>query len=70
MKKKLLKIFAIIFCATLFLTGCATVSDVKDNNGDKIYFAEPVYFEGQVAKVGDYLYYGNGYGDITTDAFN
>ena len=70
MKKKLLKIFAFIFCSGLCLTGCATVSDVKDNSGNNIYFDKPEYFQGQVAKVGDYLYFGNAYADITEDGFN
>ena len=70
MKKKLLKIFALIFCAGLFLTGCASVSDVKDSEGKNISYAEPVYFQGQVAKIGDYLYYGNSYADISTEEFD
>lgn len=69
MKKKLLKIFAFIFCAGLFLTGCATVSNVQDAMGNKISFDAPVYYQGQVAKVGDYVYYGNAYTDISGEEF-
>lgn len=57
----LLKIFILVFCIALFLTGCATVSDVKDKNGKNIYFDDVVYFQGQIAIIGDYLYYGNSY---------
>ena len=32
----LLKIFILVFCIALFLTGCATVSDVKDKNGKNV----------------------------------
>ena len=71
MKTKFLKIITLVFCMALFLTGCATVSDVLDKNGKQIYFEDPVYFQGQVARVGDYLYYANAYVDVTTeDGFN
>lgn len=70
MKTKFLKIMTLVFCMALFLTGCGTVSDVLDKNGKQIYFDEPVYFQGQVAKVGDYLYYANAYVDVTTEGFN
>lgn len=68
LKKNILKIFILIFCVALFLTGCATVSDVKDKNGNNIYFDEITYFQGQIAIVGDYLYYGNSY--TASDAEN
>lgn len=71
MKTKFLKIVTLVFCMALFLTGCATVSDVLDKNGKQIYFEDPVYFQGQVAKVGDYLYYANAYVDVSTEgSFN
>ena len=70
MKKKIWKIFAMIFMVALVFTGCATVSDVYDENGNLIYFEELVTFGGQVAKIGDYLYYANGYVDASGDDFN
>lgn len=69
-RSNLIKIFALIFCLALFLTGCATVSDVKDKNGNNIYFDDIAYFQGQIAIIGDYLYYGNGYTASDGDAFN
>lgn len=68
MKKHLLKIFALVFCMALFLTGCATVSDVK-LDGKKVYYEDAQYYQGQVVKVGDYLYYGNGYTASDSDDF-
>lgn len=70
MKTKFLKIFAVIFSVALLLTGCATVSNVYDKNGNPIYFDEISYFGGQVAKIGDYLYYANGYTDASGDSFD
>ena len=60
MKKKILKVFALIFCAAIFLTGCATVSNVKINGKDA-YFENIQYNQGQVVVVGDYVYFGNGF---------
>ena len=60
MKKHILKIVALVFCMALFLTGCATVSDVKVN-GKNVNYKTLQYYQGQVVKVGDYIYYGNGY---------
>lgn len=60
MKKHLLKIMALVFCFAFFLTGCATVSDVKVN-GRKVNYKTAQYYQGQVVKVGDYVYFGNGY---------
>lgn len=70
MKKKFLKIFAMIFSVALLVTGCATVGNVYDENGDPIYFEEPTFFGGQVAKIGNYLYYANGYTDASADSFD
>lgn len=70
MKHKFLKIMTLVFCMALFLTGCATVSDVFDQNGKEIYFDDPAYFQGQVAKIGDYLYYANAYVDVTSEGFS
>lgn len=69
MKKRILTICSLLFCFALILTGCATVGDVYIN-GKSAYFDNITYFEGQVAKIGDYLYFGNGYYDITADDFN
>ena len=70
MKKKFLKLFAMIFSVALLVTGCATVSNVYDENGDPIYFETPTFFGGQVAKIGNYLYYANGYTDASADSFD
>lgn len=70
MRKKIWKIFAMIFMVALVFTGCATVSDVYDKNGNLIYFEQLVSFGGQVAKIGDYLYYANGYTDASVDGFS
>lgn len=69
MKRKILKIFALIFCMALFLTGCATVSNVKIN-GKEANFKEVQYNQGQVVKVGNYIYYGNGYTSSDSDGFS
>ena len=42
MKTKFLKIITLVFCMALFLTGCATVSDVLDKNG-KYRVRHPVF---------------------------
>ena len=70
MKKKFLKLFAMIFSVALLVTGCATVSNVYDENGDPIYFETPTFFGGQVAKIGNYLYYANGYTDASAESFD
>lgn len=53
----------------LFFTGCATVSDVKVG-GKKVYYDNAQYYQGQVVKVGDYIYYGNGYTASDSDGFS
>jgi len=70
MKKKILSIIALVFCVALIFTGCATVGDVKDSNGNAVYFDEAAYFGGHIAQVGDYIYYGNGYVSTTGEGFN
>ena len=69
MKKHILKIVALVFCMALFLTGCATVSDVKVN-GKNVNYKSLQYYQGQVVKVGDYIYYGNGYTSSDSDGFS
>lgn len=69
-RNNLLKVFILIFCIALFLTGCATVSNVTNKDGSKVYFDDIQYFQGQVAVIGDYLYYGNGYTASDGDDFN
>ena len=69
-RNNILKIFALIFCIALFLTGCTTLSDIKDNSGNNIYFADIEYFQGQIAVVGDYLFYGNSYTASDGDDFD
>lgn len=70
MKKNLFKILSMIFCVAFLMVGCATVSDVFDKNGNPIYFDEVEYFQGQVAQIGDYIYYGNGYTASDGEDFN
>ena len=53
----------------LFLTGCATVSDVKID-GKNVNYTDAQYYQGQVVKVGDYIYYGNGYTASDSDSFS
>lgn len=69
MKKHLFKILTFVFCMALFLTGCATVSDVKID-GKNVYYTDAQYYQGQVVKVGDYIYYGNGYTASDSDNFS
>ena len=69
MKKHILKIVALVFCMALFLTGCATVGDVKVN-GKLANYKDVQYYQGQVVKVGDYIYYGNGYTASDSDGFS
>jgi len=69
MKKHLIKIVALVFCMALFLTGCATVSDVKIN-GKNANYKTAQYQQGQVVKVGDYLYFGNGYTASDSEGFS
>ena len=70
MKKKILSIVALVFCIALVLTGCATVSAVQDSNGKPIFFSEAVHFGGNVAQIGDYIYYGNAYVATTNEGFS
>lgn len=70
MKKYLTMLCSFVFCVALILTGCATVSDVYGADGKSIYFESIQYFEGQVAKIGDYIYYANGYADIDASGFD
>lgn len=69
MKKWLISLFSFVFCVALVLTGCASVSDVY-KDGRAVYFEDIAYFKGHVAQIGDYLYYANGYADITQDDFS
>lgn len=59
-----------IFAVALLLTGCATVSDIFDENGQPYYFEEVEYFGGQVAQIGSHLYFANGYSDSSADDFD
>lgn len=70
MKKNIFKALAILFCMALCLTGCATVSNVTNKDGSKIYYEDIQYFQGQVAVIGDYLYYGNSYTASDGEDFN
>lgn len=69
-KNNIFKIIVLLICVALFLTGCATVSDVRDRNGNKITFDDIQYFEGQVAVIGDYLYYANSYTSSSDENFD
>ncbi len=69
MKKKLLSVIAMVFCVAVLFAGCATVSNVKINGKDA-YFKTPVYNQGQVLKIGNYLYYANGYMASDNDEFD
>lgn len=55
MKKKLAKVFGGIFAFALLLTGCATVSNVKNDS------REILYYGGSAVTVGDYTYFANAY---------
>lgn len=70
MKKNIFKTIALLFCMALCLSGCATVSNITNQDGSKIYYDDVQYFQGQVALIGDYLYYGNGYTASDGDDFN
>lgn len=70
MKKKFIKLFTMIFAVALLLTGCATVSDIFDENGQPYYYEEVEYFGGQVAQIGSHLYFANGYSDSSADDFD
>ncbi len=59
-----------IFAVALLLTGCATVSDIFDENGQPYYYEEVEYFGGQVAQIGSHLYFANGYSDSSADDFD
>ena len=70
MKKNIFKTITLLFCMALCLSGCATVSNITNQDGSKIYYDDVQYFQGQVALIGDYLYYGNGYTASDGDDFN
>ncbi len=55
MKKRLFKIFTLIFGFALILTGCATVSNIKNES------KEILYYGGSAVTVGDYTYFANAY---------
>ncbi|MCM1324879.1 MAG: hypothetical protein NC218_12260 [Acetobacter sp.] len=64
MKKNILKILSFVFVFAFILTGCATVSNIK-NDSEKL-----IYNGGHVALVGNHLYFANAYtpvGDSDTD---
>ena len=67
---KKFRILAILFTFALILTGCATVSNVKDKSGKDVYFDNIQYNYGRVVEVGDYVYYGNGYQKTTESGFD
>lgn len=66
---KKLKLFTGFFGLALLLTGCATVGDVVGRDGKSVYYDDIVYNQGQVVRVEDYLYYGNGYFDSSESGF-
>lgn len=70
MKKNILKFLSVLFCVALFMTGCATVSDIYGKDGKAIYYNDIQYYQGQVVKAGDYLYYGNGYTAVDAEGFD
>lgn len=53
--KKFAKIFGIVCAFAFVLTGCATVSNIKNDKNEIIYNGNAA------ALVGDYLYFGNGF---------
>lgn len=55
MRKNLLKMFGLVAFLAVALTGCATVSNITNDNKELIFNG------GTVAQVGDYLYYSNAY---------
>ena len=63
-RKNLAKACFAVLALPLVLTGCATVGNVLDENGNNIYFEDITYFGGNGVKVGDYLYYANGYTEV------
>lgn len=69
-KKNVIKGLAVACGLGLCLAGCAPLSNIKDQNGNNINFDTPAYYQGQVARVGDYLFYGNTYADITASDFD
>ena len=60
-KNVLLRVILLIIGIAFILTGCATVSDVTNKDGSKVYFDDLQYFEGQIAVIGDYIYFGNSF---------
>ena len=69
-KNNFIRLFLLIICMLFLLTGCATVSNVYNKDGQKVYFDDLKYFEGQIAVIGDYIYYGNSYFASDGDDFN
>lgn len=69
-KKNLVKGLALACGFGLCLAGCAPLAAITDKNGNNITFDSPVYYQGQVARVGDYVFYGNSYADVTASDFN
>lgn len=69
MKKHLFKLLTFVFCMALFLTGCASLSGVEIDGKDA-YFQDVQYSQGHVLKVGDYLFYGNGYTASDSEGFS
>lgn len=70
LKNNFIKVLLLIICMAFILTGCATVSDIRNPDGSKIYFDDIVYFEGQIAVIGDYVYFGNSYTASDGDSFD
>ncbi len=70
LKNNFLKAILLIICMAFILTGCATVSDVRNSDGSKVYYDDIVYFQGQVAVIGDYVYFGNSYTASDGEDFN
>ena len=70
LKNNFIKVLLLIICMAFILTGCATVSVVKNPDGSKVYFDDLVQFEGQIAVVGDYVYFGNSYTASDAEGFD
>lgn len=69
-KKNILKVCGVMIAMPLLLAGCATVSDVIDPATKKsVYYEDITYFGGSAMQIGDYLYYGNTFSEVT-DAQN
>lgn len=64
MKKNIFKILSFVFVLAFIFTGCATVSNIKNESSELIYNG------GHIALVGDHLYFANAYtpvGDADTN---